>query len=99
MRIGEKSGIDRPAAASRVGSMAQTRSHGVPASKGDSVALSDAARALARLIGTVADGSLDPVRAAQVAILRNAVAAGRYEPDLREVARKLLTEVAAEFRG
>jgi hypothetical protein len=38
----------------------------------------------------------DPARAAQLAILRNAVASGRYQPDPRHVARKLLVDVAAE---
>jgi len=47
------------------------------------------------LLGHVEDGVPDPARAAQIALLRNAVATGRYAPDLHEVARKLLAEVAA----
>ena len=37
------------------------------------------------------------MEAAQLDILRNMVATGRYQPDCREVARKVLTEVAAEL--
>ena len=47
------------------------------------------------LLGCVGDGTLDPARAAQIALLRNAVAAGRYAPDLGDVARNLLEEVSA----
>ena len=57
----------------------------------------DVARALARLIGRLDDATPDPARAAQLAILRNAVATGRYQPPLHEVARKMLAEVAAEW--
>jgi hypothetical protein len=56
------------------------------------------ARNLAPLIGRIDDVVPDPARAAQVEILRNAVASGRYRPDLREVAWKLLCEVAAARR-
>ena len=59
----------------------------------------DVAEAARRLLGRVDDTTPDPARAAQVEILRNAVAAGRYQPDLHEVARKLLVELAAEPRG
>ena len=58
----------------------------------------DVARGFARLLGRVDDAVPDPARAAQVAILRNAVASGRYQPDLQQVARKLLVEMAAEPR-
>ena len=58
----------------------------------------DVAEAARRLLGRVDDTTPDPARAAQVEILRNAVAAGRYQPDLHEVARKLLLELAAEPR-
>ena len=64
----------------------------------DVAELAEAARALARTMGRADDAS-DPARAAHVAILRNAVAAGRYQPDLRDVARRLLIEVAAEPRA
>jgi anti-sigma28 factor (negative regulator of flagellin synthesis) len=57
---------------------------------------SEQVRVLVRAVGHVDELSLDPARAAQLAILRNAVTAGRYEPDLHEVAHKLLIEVAAE---
>jgi anti-sigma28 factor (negative regulator of flagellin synthesis) len=56
------------------------------------------ARALGGLVGRVENATLDPARAAQVEILRNRVATGRYEPDLRAVARNLLAEIAAERR-
>ena len=56
------------------------------------------ARNLARMMGRIDETALDPARAAQVEILRNAVASGRYRPDLREVAWKLLCEVAASRR-
>jgi anti-sigma28 factor (negative regulator of flagellin synthesis) len=69
-----------------------------PRALGHDVAeLAETARELTRQLGRMDDAS-DPARAAQVAILRNAVASGRYQPDLREVARKLLVDVAAEPR-
>jgi anti-sigma28 factor (negative regulator of flagellin synthesis) len=58
----------------------------------------DVAEAARKLLGRVDDTTPDPARAAQVEILRNAVASGRYQPDLHEVARKLLVELAAEPR-
>jgi len=58
--------------------------------------LPDAVRALGRLVGRVDDPTPDPARAAHLALLRNAVASGRYQPDLHDVARKLLIEMAAE---
>jgi hypothetical protein len=51
------------------------------------------ARSLVPLVGCVREAAPDPGRAAQVEILRNAVAAGRYRPDLRAVARALLAEL------
>ena len=60
--------------------------------------VTDVAQAARRLLGRVDDTTPDPARAAQVEILRNAVASGRYQPDLHEVARKLLIELAAEPR-
>jgi hypothetical protein len=59
----------------------------------------DAARTLGRLLGPVDEMTLDPARAAQLENLRNAVATGRYRPDLHGIARKLLLEVAAEQAG
>jgi hypothetical protein len=61
-------------------------------------AVEQMARNLAPLIGRVDEVTPDPARAAQLEILRNAVASGRYRPDLREVAWKLLCEVAAARR-
>ena len=68
-----------------------------PAAEGR-IEVTDVAQAARRLLGRVDDTTPDPVRAAQVEILRNAVASGRYQPDLHEVARKLLVELAAEPR-
>ena len=62
------------------------------------IQVTDVAQAARRLLGRVDDMTPDPARAAQVEILRNAVASGRYQPDLHEVARKLLIELAAEPR-
>ena len=62
------------------------------------IEVTDVAQAARRLLGCVDDTTPDPARAAQVEILRNAVASGRYQPDLHEVARKLLVELAAEPR-
>ena len=69
----------------------------VPAEPGR-IEVTDVAQAARRLLGRVDDTTPDPARAAQVEILRNAVASGRYQPDLHEVARKLLVELAAEPR-
>ena len=96
MKIGEKSGVERcdPIDPTRAGT---GRSLGTVTQAGaDEIQVSDVARALARLLGRVDDTSPDPARAAQLEILRNAVATGRYQPDLQDVARKLLAEVAAE---
>ena len=62
------------------------------------IEVTDVAQAARRMLGRVDDSTPDPARAAQVEILRNAVASGRYQPDLHEVARKLLVELAAEPR-
>jgi len=62
----------------------------------DAVRVSELGRVFARLLGRIDDSAPDPARAAQVEILRNAVATGRYAPDLHAVARKLLVEFAAE---
>ena len=64
----------------------------------DRVDATDVAEAARKLLGRVDDTTPDPARAAQMEILRNAVASGRYQPDLHEVARKLLVELAAEPR-
>ena len=49
-------------------------------------------------VGRVEETTPDPARAAQLLILRNAVATGRYRPDLHAVARQLLLAIAAEPR-
>jgi len=56
----------------------------------------DVARILLPLVGRIDETAPSPARAAHLVLLRNAVAAGRYQPDLQEVARKLLLETAAE---
>jgi len=92
MKIGERTGIEptrRIASAARPLDPFVLRPGSLP------VGRVEVARTLAKLMGPIADGMQDPARAAQVEILRNAVATGRYEPDLHEVARKLLAEVAA----
>lgn len=100
MSIGHKSGVESTpvidAVVSRVPPVARMRV--VRATRRPSVAMERMARSLVPLIGRVDEVALDPARAAQVEILRNAVAAGRYRPDLREVAWKLLCEVAAARR-
>lgn len=96
MKIGEKSGVDPSPLIDRTPvDGARPRAAGAESAP-DEIQLSDVARALARLLGRVDDTTPDPARAAQLEILRNAVATGRYQPDLGDVARKLLTEVAAE---
>lgn len=98
MKIGEKASAE-PAAvqailAARAG---HARARGAASGpRGNGIDVSDVARAAARLLGRVDETTPDPARAAHLAILRNAVASGRYQPDLREVARRLLVEVAAE---
>jgi len=69
-----------------------------PAPAESRIEATDVAEAARRLLGRF-DDTPDPARAAQVEILRNAVASSRYQPDLHEVARKLLIELAAEPRG
>jgi hypothetical protein len=99
MSIGHKSGVEPTSAidpvVSRVPTVARMR---VVRTRRPSAATEEMARSLVPLIGRVDETTLDPARAAQVEILRNAVAAGRYRPDLREVAWKLLCEVAAARR-
>ena len=100
MRIGAKIGVVSPTVDHRVAAdHAGARGHdGVSPHKGGEIPRLDVARALARLLGRVDQAAPDPVRAAQLEILRNAVATGRYQPDPVAVARKLLVEVAAEPR-
>jgi hypothetical protein len=100
MSIGHKSGLEptRPRdelvrTAAHVGRLSAPRTK-----PRELTAIEQMARNLAPLIGRVHDTTPDPARAAQLEILRNAVASGRYRPDLREVAWKLLCEVAAARR-
>ncbi len=103
MKIGDKNGVDHSTLTGRVApqTAAPTGRGGEAGHKSgaDSVEVSDVARALAKLIGSVGGDTPDPARAAQVAILRNTVASGRYQPNLHDVAHKLLSEVAAEIAG
>ena len=99
MKIGDTTtGADAtgkiPVVAQRAAARALRPAHAEPGH----IEVTDVAQAARRLLGRVDDTTLDPARAAQVEILRNAVASGRYQPDLHEVARKLLVELAAEPR-
>jgi flagellar biosynthesis anti-sigma factor FlgM len=102
MKITDKSVVHQAAlargvaAAAAPGARAAGRAGSVSA---DSVRVSDLARALSTLLGGIDANKPDPARAALVAVLRNAVASGRYAPDLEAVARNLLTEAAAELAG
>jgi anti-sigma28 factor (negative regulator of flagellin synthesis) len=99
MRIGAKIGVESPKVDQRVApEHACGRGRAASLDKSGEIPRLDVARALARLLGRVDPTSPDPARAAQLEILRNAVATGRYQPDLVAVARKLLVEVAAEPR-
>jgi len=100
MKIGDTSGVEPTGLTARVVADRAPAGTLAPAARDavDRIEISDAARALARLVGHLDDAIPDPARAAQVEILRNAVASGRYQPDLGAVARKLLLEVAAEPR-
>ena len=99
MRIGEKSGVEPTELRERpAGPAPQVPRSAVPKRRRDRMELLSVARALGGLVGRVENATLDPARAAQVEILRNRVSTGRYEPDLRAVARNLLAEIAAERR-
>ena len=100
MKIGHTSSIEPAGLTARVVAERAAARPLRPAAPGeaDRIEISDVARAFGRLLGRVEDTTPDPARAAQVEILRNAVASGRYQPDLDAVARKLLIELAAEPR-
>ena len=100
MRIGEKNGAEptRPSEGIGINPARMPGRTRLRDGAGE-VDASIVARAFVRLMGPIDDGRPDPVRAAQVELLRNAVATGRYRPDPIAVARKLLAEVAAELRG
>src|SRR5262245_39168610 len=95
MSVGHKSGIE-PARA--IEGIVRTIGSARRLATAEPTARERMARNLAPLIGRIDETALDPARAAQVEILRNAIASGRYRPDLREVAWKLLCEVAASRR-
>jgi hypothetical protein len=97
MSIGHKTGVDPVRTIDDVAKTLApvTRLRGPRAKTRHQAAMEEMARNLVPLIGRVDGTAPDPARAAQVEILRNAVASGRYRPDLREVAWKLLCEVAA----
>jgi hypothetical protein len=94
-KIGESPKVDQRRAADHAGALGHDAAS---LGKGGEIPRLDVARALTRLLGRVDPAAPDPARAAQLEILRNAVATGRYQPDLVAVARKLLVEVAAEPR-
>jgi hypothetical protein len=97
MSIGHKTGADPARTIDDVAKTLApvTRLRTARAKTRHRAAMEEMARNLAPLIGRVDATAPDPARAAQVEILRNAVACGRYRPDLRAVAWKLLCEVAA----
>ena len=100
MKIGEHTTPEPTLPPGRVGVQRARRRRGAAACP-DPVAIRklDVARAAARLLGRVEETTPDPARAAQLLILRNAVATGRYRPDPSSVARQLLLAIAAEPRG
>jgi anti-sigma28 factor (negative regulator of flagellin synthesis) len=97
MSIGQKTGVDQTRTIDEVvKALAPVSRLRTPRAKTrHQSAIEEMARNLVPLIGRVDATAPDPARAAQVEILRNAVACGRYRPDLRQVAWKLLCEVAA----
>lgn len=99
MKIGEQTTSETPIPPRRIGAQRARRRRGVAAAT-DRMAIepSDVARAASRLLGRVEETTPDPARAAQLLILRNAVATGRYQPDPMAVARQLLLAIAAEPR-
>jgi Anti-sigma-28 factor, FlgM len=97
-KIGYKNGTEPETGRARIGLPAGFDARRLRPAARDGQA-PELARALGRLLGRVQEDVPDPARAAQVVILRNAVASGRYAPDLQAVARKLLIEVAAEPLG
>ncbi len=100
MKIGEQNRLEPTIPRERIGvhGVGRRRRGALPCPAPDAMQVS-VARAAARLLGRVDDSAPDPARAAQLLILRNAVASGRYQPDLDAVARKLLIAIAAEPRG
>lgn len=88
MKIGDTSGLEPTAPTAHPGAPCR------PAPKPAVQAL-DVARAFVRLVGRIDDDVPNPARAAQVEILRSAVAGGRYRPDRVDVARKLMLQLAA----
>jgi flagellar biosynthesis anti-sigma factor FlgM len=68
-----------------------------PPARGDRVSVSEGARELSRLRAAV--GDVDAIRPDRVDALRAAVMAGRYHPDLGQVARTLLRELLGELLG
>src|ERR1700675_4645826 len=100
MKVDEQNGFEPTIPRERIGVQGARRRHGaLPSRTAETVQASDVARAAAQLLGRIDESAPDPARAAQLLILRNAVAGGRYQPDLDAVARKLLVAIAAEPRG
>jgi hypothetical protein len=89
MKIGDTSGLEPTALT------AHPVAPPVPAPRARPVEALEVARAFVRLVGRIDDDAPNPARAAQVEILRSAVAAGRYRPDPLDVARKLVVHLAA----
>src|SRR4051812_12175733 len=94
MKITRRSSITTPP----VSDGASVKGGAAPSSTGadatDSVELSGAARLLQRLRAEV--GDLDTTAVDRVAALQQRVHAGEYHPPAREVAERLLTELASD---
>lgn len=100
MKIGEQTTPEPTVPPGRLGVQGTRRRRGaVAAPVPTGIQPTDVARAAAQLLGRVEETTPDPARAAQLLILRNAVATGRYRPDPSAVARQLLLAIAAEPRS
>lgn len=99
MKIGDRRNTD-PLGVGTVGGADGSATERVDGEGGgtDSVRVSTAARALARLIARQ-EAVADDVRTDRVEPLRAAVAEGRYQVDLQATAKKLLREVVGDLLG
>lgn len=99
MKVGDRKQVPNPA----LGGIATPGEAGAagspppaPASAEDQVRVSQAARALARLI-TQVEGEEPDIRTEKVEPLRAAVARGEYRVDVQATARKFLREVLGDL--
>lgn len=102
MKINERKSVQDPRVGGLPGTVDTTpaTSAGDAAeTSGDSIRVSQVARALARLVdhgGKLAEG-LHTVRADRVDPLRDAVTSGSYQVDVESTARKLLGEILGDL--